>query len=215
MTTVAPTRASERRDLLIARHVLVSFALGATVGAGFDALHTHSGTTMYAREWFAKMAWWVPLLFGTTGVIALGAYPLIEALRRRELAAPLRRGQAATAVVVFAALYACSGFLPVSNLAKLALIGAAAAALWLMLCRSLAAVGIAAIAAAGGVIVEASLVSAGSFWYTTPDVVGVPMWLPALYAAGAFSLGPAGAAMWRRASQTLTSSQRLTSDSIG
>jgi hypothetical protein len=184
---------------LIAKHVAISFALGATVGAGFDALHTHSGTTMYAVEWFAKMAWWVPLLFGTTGVIALGAYPLFESLLGRELRAPKWQVPMALGVVSFAVLYALSGFLPASNGVKLVVIGGAAAALCLAFCRTTASLGIAAIAAVGGVLVEASLVRIGAFWYVAPDYAGVPLWLPALYAAGAFSLGPAGAAMWRRA----------------
>ncbi|HZO13081.1 MAG TPA: hypothetical protein VFB62_07475 [Polyangiaceae bacterium] len=179
------------------RYVTFAFACGAIGGSALDALHTHSGTIVYAREWFAKMAWWTPLLFGATGVIALGAYPLIERRLRRSLAPPAKPSHLAIGVVVFALLYAASGFLAVSNAAKLFVMLAGALGLFALLGRSLGSIGIALIAATMGSVVEASLIYAGAFRYVTPDRFGIPMWLPGLYAVGAFALGPLGARLWR------------------
>lgn len=184
------------------RYAAFAFACGAVGGSGLDAFHTHSGTTMYAREWFAKMAWWTPLLFGATGVIALGAYPLIERRLGRALAPAAKRSHLAAGVLVFALLYAASGFLAVSNAAKLFVMLGGALALFALLGRSLGSIGIALIAASMGSLVEASLVHAGAFWYVTPDRFGIPMWLPGLYAVGAFALGPLGARLWQRQPMT-------------
>ena len=43
-----------------------------------------------------------------------------------------------------------------------------------------------------GPLVEAALVHAGLFGYREPDVLGVAMWLPALYACGSIAFGAVG-----------------------
>jgi hypothetical protein len=151
---------------------------------------------VYTSEWVVKMAWWTPLLFGGTGVIALGAYPLIEHRLKTKLSAPAERTQLYIGLVSFMALYAASGFLHASNAVKLGVMLAGAIALFWMLGRSLGSVVIALIAAVMGSVVEATLIQAGAFASLDPDMFGVPMWLPGLYAAGALALGPLGGHMW-------------------
>src|SRR5262245_44334239 len=89
--------------LMLAQHVALSFLCGDFVGSGLDGLHNYSGNTVYTRGWVGKMAWWTPLLFGGAGVIALGAYPLIEHRLKTKLAAPAERTQLYIGLVSFMA----------------------------------------------------------------------------------------------------------------
>src|SRR3954452_3424349 len=91
------------------------FLFGAVAGALFDAFHTHSGTTQYARPIVFRMAWWTMPLFG-------GAYTLLAlvygAARRPDQRSP-EGARRAAGLVSFGALYFASGFLPASNAVKL------------------------------------------------------------------------------------------------
>ena len=172
--------------------VVLLFAFGAVVGSGLDALHTHSGTTLYASPWFFEMSVWTPLIFGLAGLSVGLSYPLAERLTGRRPGRRLSWTEVGAGFAVFAALYAMSGYLPVSNAAKLVVLLVGAAVLFGWLARTALAFVLAVLTAVVGPLVEAALVHAGLFGYREPDVLGFAMWLPALYASGSIAFGAVG-----------------------
>jgi len=164
--------------------------LGATVGSALDAIHTHSGTTVYASEIAFKMAWWTPPLFGLAGLGTGIGYVLVE--RQLKTSSPHASWPTAIAgFAVFVALYLASGYLPASNTVKLVVLLVGALGLFATV-RTKIALGLAAVAALVGPLVEITLVSQGAFRHLQPDMLGIPMWLPALYAAGSVAFGVFG-----------------------
>jgi hypothetical protein len=174
-----------------ARGVLL-FGFGAVVGSGLDALHTHSGTTVYARPWVFAMSAWTPLIFGLAGLSVGLSYPLAERVTGRRPGRRLSWGEVGAGFAAFTGLYAMSGYLPVSNAAKLVVLLVGAAGLFVWLARTGLALAMAVLTAVIGPLVEAALVHAGLFGYREPDVLGVAMWLPALYACGSLAFGAVG-----------------------
>lgn len=81
---------------------------GALVIPLFDGFHTHSGTTAYPHPFVWRMAWWVPLLFGTSvaggGLAFALAYPRLGGRR-----APPRVPALVVAFAAFALAYWSSG----------------------------------------------------------------------------------------------------------
>jgi hypothetical protein len=174
------------------RAPLVLFAIGATAGSALDGIHTWSGTTEYPSPIFLRMAWWTPFLFGLAGLSTGLAYPLVEKLSRRRVATAREPRDVAIAFSIFVALYFASGFLPVSNPVKLAVLVIGAAFLWARYARTRAAAMLAIGAAVIGPVVEIVLTSFGAFRHLQPDALGIPIWLPALYAAGSIGFGVVG-----------------------
>jgi hypothetical protein len=86
-----------------------------------------------------------------------------------------------------------------SNEGKLVVLLVGVTYLWLRFARTRAAAAIALVAAAVGPLVEIALVHFGTFRHLQPDYAGIPMWLPALYAAGSIAFGLVGLAMRRSA----------------
>jgi hypothetical protein len=171
------------------------FGFGAVVGSGLDALHTHSGTTLYASPWWFQMSVWTPLIFGLAGLSVGLSYPLAERLTGRRPGRRLSWTEVGAGFAVFAVLYAMSGYLPVSNAAKLVVLLVGAAVLFVWLARTALAFVLAVLTAVIGPLVEAALVHAGLFGYREPDVLGFAMWLPALYASGSIAFGAVGSKM--------------------
>jgi hypothetical protein len=178
-------------SLSLARAALL-FGFGAVVGSGLDALHTHSGTTLYASPWVFAMSVWTPLLFGLAGLSVGLSYPLAERLTGRRPGRRLSWLEVSAGFATFAVLYALSGYLPVSNGSKLLVLLAGAAVLFVWLARTAVALALAVLTAIIGPLVEAAFVHAGLFGYRAPDVLGVAMWLPALYASGSIAFGAVG-----------------------
>jgi hypothetical protein len=174
------------------RGVALLFVFCAVVGSALDALHTHSGTTYYANEWWLEMSAWTPLLFGGAGVLVGLSYPIAERLTGRRPGRRLSWTEACVGFALFTLLYAASGYLPASNLVKLVVLSAGAAILFAWLARTWLALVLAALTALIGPLVESALVHAGFFFYRDPDVLGVAVWLPALYASGSVAFGSVG-----------------------
>jgi hypothetical protein len=165
------------------------FLFGATVGSALDGIHTWSHTTEYPSPIFLKMAWWTPPVFGMAALATGIAYPLVEKITRRDVATARTRREAMTAFAAFVILYFTSGYLRAENPVKLAVLAIGALYLWARFARTREAALLALAAAIAGPVVEIVLVSFGAFRHLQPDVLGIPMWLPALYAAGSIALG--------------------------
>ena len=166
----------------------VLLLFGATVGTLLDAMHTFGGITEYMHPFVLSTAWWVPFLF--MSAYGFGGY--LYAVGHRQLKGPEavpEWGPAIAGVGAFAALYAVSAFLPASNVAKLAIVLAGAMGLWFALDRSRQGIALACVAAFFGPLTEFMLWRAGMFRHRQPDLMGVPMWLPALYLASGPSFG--------------------------
>lgn len=174
------------------RSALALLSIGATVGSALDALHTHSGATTYPKPVFLKMAWWTPGIFGFAGLSTGLAYAVTERATGKPVARDVSLGEAAAGFAAFAGLYAITGFLPASNATKLAIVAAGAAGLCATLAPTREAVALAATTAVVGPAIEVFLVSRGAFSHAGDDFLGIPMWLPALYAAGSVAFGVVG-----------------------
>ena len=155
----------------------------AAICTALDHLHMVSGTLRYAE---GSQPWWVLLEFiAACGLTLSMVGPVRRGVKGRELGA----GQGTTAwidLAGFVVAYASTSFLRGSSWA----IAAVLAAWWAtrVIDRprwvALFSVGV----GLSGVAVEASLIAAGVFRYTAPDVLGVPVWLGCIYLhAGLFA----------------------------
>jgi hypothetical protein len=165
---------------------ILLLALGATLGSALDAIHTHTGTTEYPAPVWMKMAWWTPLLFGVAGV----AVGLPRAALERG-APPPTRGAVAGGMALFVLAYALSGTLP-GNVARAVVLFIIFAASWWSFDRTRLGLALALLTGLGGCAVEVLLIRQGAFRHLQPTWLGIPLWLPWLYAAaqvGVASLG--------------------------
>jgi hypothetical protein len=178
------------------RALLYLFLFGATVGSLLDGFHTHSGTTLYTPELIWKAAWWTPFLFGMAGLSIGVSYQLVGKWfgRGRAIVSPEPTwSQLGIVLAFFSILYFASGYLPASNAIKLAVLVIGSLILFVVFARrSPLALGVAIITAFVGPMVEVILIALGAFKHLQPDIWGVPIWLPALYAAGSFTMGLIG-----------------------
>jgi Protein of unknown function (DUF2878) len=157
------------------------FALGAVLGTAGDQLHVRWGVLAYARGSPLVLGQppWVPLLFGAAGVVlVLGHAPLLRL-------APDRSARAsgpgfAASVLWFYGAYACTALFADR---RLALTAALVAAWGARVAAAPAADKVPAgvLWAIAGPLFEAALSASGAFHYRRPDVLLVPVWLPALY----------------------------------
>ena len=170
------------------RAALVLLLLGGTVGPVLDGLHTFSGATWYAVPQFLESVWWCPPLFaGAALSIGLGRLAT-EKLLGVPLVDPGAR-TAALSMAAFVAAYACSAFLPVSELSKAVWLLTLAAIVFIRLDPSRAAALGALSAGLGGWLVEHTLVGQGLFFHRDTMLDGIPLWLPPLYFTAALAIG--------------------------
>jgi hypothetical protein len=155
----------------------------AAICTALDRLHMLSGTLSYAE---GGQPWWVLLEFSAACGLTLAMVgPVRRALRGRGLGP----GQLRTAWVdlaAFVVVYASTSFLRGSSVAIAAVLAGWWASRVIDRPRwvALFSVGV----GLGGVAVEASLIAAGVFQYTSPDWLGVPYWLGCIYLhAGLFA----------------------------
>lgn len=169
-----------------------AIAAGATVCTLCDQSHVRTGVLAYRVPAIAGQSWWVPLVFSLASVIALVQWALLARLSPA-VARDLRHGprdawgtrEAAFSAAWLVTVYVSSGFLQGAPWGAFALY----VALFILRAWSMNAPGVVAHAllfAVGGTAFEAALSSTGAFWYTHPDLGGVPVWLPGLYLHGTF-----------------------------
>jgi hypothetical protein len=154
--------------------VVVAFVLGGIVGLLLDQIHVRFGVLYYPRPFAWGQAWWVLPLFGATTLVVLSGAKLFAR-------AAIGEHDLTGSALWFLAAYWASGVwqghpigLAVAYLGFFAL-RTTHGATWLF------GIGL----ALGGVIVEALLCSLDAFRYCFPDLLGLPYWLPGLYAHGA------------------------------
>lgn len=166
------------------------FGLGATVGSALDAFHVHSGVERYPAPAFAGVAWWVPLLFGAAAVAIGYSHPLADPLLG-QVRRPRRPAVSVAELswLLLAYVVSATALLSVEKVALLSLIYLN---FWLLAGRSWQNLLLAVVTAITGTLIEMWLVAAGAFMYIHPDFMGVPYWLPCLYACASLALGNLG-----------------------
>jgi hypothetical protein len=63
---------------------------------------------------------------------------------------------------------------------------------WLLAGRSWQNLLLSLVTAITGTLIEMTLVAAGAFSYVHPDILGVPFWLPCIYACASLAVGDLG-----------------------
>jgi hypothetical protein len=167
---------------------------GAVLGTAWDRMHVAAGTLFYTPPGRFHQPWWVPLEFGmlflsgALGILRFGD-PLPDERSPRRAAAEL---------AVFSAVYGMTALL----WRRPGVLIAVLIALLVIRLPALQKTGganmvPAAMLVIGGPVMEASLSAAGLFAYASPDIAGVPLWLPLLYMnAVPFAVRTIEAAWW-------------------
>jgi hypothetical protein len=157
--------------------VIAAFVIGGVGGALLDQIHVRYGVLWYPKPWMFGQAWWVVPLFGAATLAILTA--AAAWIARRDDAG--RDEGVIEAAGMFVAAYWASGQWHAHP------IGLALAYALVLPLRSTRAstIGFAGALAIAGTVFEMALSSTGAFKYRHPDVFGVPLWLPGLYAHAA------------------------------
>lgn len=179
------------RDVHWVRAGLLMAALGATLGPVLDGIHTHTGTTMYPQPWALKMAWWVPLLFAGAGIAAgLGPIQVERTIGARR---PRPSGAAvAGSMALFVLAYALSGVVPGGNVVRAVVLATLFVISWALFDRTRLGFALGLLTGAIGCAVEIALTGIDAFRHLQPDLLGIPFWLPWLYATASIGLANLG-----------------------
>jgi hypothetical protein len=151
------------------------FLVGAVVGTALDRIHVAAGVLWYARPMLAGQAIWVPLVFGLGGLAMVNGQRLFS-----------RGGPPAAASSLVAPSIALLAAYVATAVASDSpgLLAAGLTLAWIVrVARRPPLDGVAAALAlaVAGPLVEAALSATGGFFYRRADLLGVPLWLPALY----------------------------------
>jgi hypothetical protein len=166
------------------------FVPGATIGSALDAFHVRSGIERYAVPAFLGIAWWVPLLLGTAAVAIGYSHPLLDPLLgQAPRPHPLPVSVAGLSWLLLAYLISATALLSIE---KVVLLCTIYLNFWLLAGRSWQNLLLSVITAITGTLIEMLLVAAGAFSYVHPDFIGVPYWLPCMYACASLALGNLG-----------------------
>jgi hypothetical protein len=165
-----------------ASRLAICFCLGAAVGTLLDGIHLYGDVESYPDPVFGRWAWFVPLEFGAAGALAGALIPRLE--RAVGPAEPPRWGALArlAELAVLVAAYLST--------VVLADVPAVATALLLVLLAARLTRPVrgdwayALAGALAGPAAEIVISATGAFDYADPDIAGIPLWLPALWANG-------------------------------
>jgi hypothetical protein len=164
------------------------FAIGAVLGTSLDAIHVYRDVLVYHGATLGDTGWWVIVQFGLVGLAGGLAVPAVE--RAAGPAEPPRWtvDQVVGELVLFAALYLLTT-LPAPGDAGLLTAGLfALAGLRLALVPVQGDWAYALAAATLGPLGEILISATGVFEYLHPDFLGIPYWLPGLWANGGLLL---------------------------
>ncbi|HKV59830.1 MAG TPA: hypothetical protein VJO32_16180 [Ktedonobacteraceae bacterium] len=171
------------------RMLLWLFLLGASLGTALDAFHVFSHVERYATPALLGVAWWVPLLFGGAAVAIACSHPLLDPLLHHRRFRPLFSSLLGLAWLPLVYLISASFF---DTLTKTALILLIYCNFWLLAGSDWQNLVFSLVTAITGTLIEMILVAAGAFAYLHPDMLGVPYWLPGIYACASLALGDLG-----------------------
>jgi hypothetical protein len=172
------------RSMEHARRLAACFALGAVLGTLLDGIHLLGDVLSYETQAFGEWAWFVPLEFGLVGLGVGLAIPSIERAVGPQPPPRFGYGRQAAELGLFAAAYGATALWDGDGapwlLAGLLLL--VVVRLWLAPVKGdwAYAVAGAVLGPAGEIVISAT----GAFDYANPDLAGIPMWLPALWANG-------------------------------
>lgn len=172
------------------RAIFWLFLLGTIFGTALDAFHVFTSVEQYTRPVFLGVAWWVPLLFGFATVTIGFTHPLVDPLihnlrRPRRLSTSI----AELAWLLLAYVIVASS---ISSLAKTILLSLIYFNFWLLTGRGWQNLLLSIVTAITGTLIEMTLVASGAFSYLQPDILGVPYWLPFMYACASLAIGDLG-----------------------
>jgi hypothetical protein len=160
----------------------VCFALGAVVGTFLDGIHAYGDVLSYPNPAFGRWAFFVPIEFGLLAVLVGMLAPALERIGGGS--AVFGRGERLRELALFALLYVMTTLVSGAWSYALALALAALAAARVARGSTTGDLPYVAIAAVLGPAAEALMSGLGAFDYSDPDVAGIPVWLPALWANG-------------------------------
>ena len=161
----------------------ICFCLGAVLGTLLDGIHVYGDVESYPDPLLGRWAWFVPLEFGLAGALAGALIPALERVAGPPSPPRWPFGVRVAELALIVAAYLSTVVLDEAPvLVTAGLIALVAIRLtfrpvegdWLY----------ALIGAVAGPVIEAGISAAGAFDYADPDVAGIPMWLPALWANG-------------------------------
>jgi Protein of unknown function (DUF2878) len=163
-----------------AARLATCFLLGALLGTLLDGIHLYGDVESYPHPEVGRWAWFVPLEFGLAGAAAGALIPTLERIAGPPRPPPSNR-IAELALIVAA-------YLSTVVLDETPVLVAAGLVALLALRLTLRPVRgdwlYALLGAVVGPAIEATLSAAGAFDYANPDLAGIPLWLPALWANG-------------------------------
>ncbi len=171
------------------RALLWLFLLGATLGTALDAFHVFSHVERYPAPTLLGVAWWAPLLFGGAAVAIGYSHPLVDPLLHHRRFRSLVSSLLGLAWLPLAYVIGASFF---DTLTKTMLLLLVYCNFWILSGSDWQNLVFSFVTAITGTLIEMILVAAGAFSYTHPDMLGVPFWLPCLYACASLAVGDLG-----------------------
>jgi hypothetical protein len=153
----------------------------------------------YPNEVLGRLGWFVPIEFGLAGLASALAIPVLERAVRPGAPSVWPWWERVREVPLLIGLYLASVEANGANATLLAVALVVVVAARLAFAAAPGDWAFALVAAVAGPAVEAVIHATGAFDYTEPDFLGIPIWLPALWANGGLAirrifgpLGPAG-----------------------
>jgi hypothetical protein len=155
------------------------FFIGAVLGYLGDRMHYLGGVLWYPDKTLWGQSWWVPLLFGSAALALTYGHRMIRRLFGTVFSQTTLWMAIINGIFFFSAYAATAVFAAYPVLLTVGL-----TLLWIpTLIRSFSKTRLvyALLTALTGTFVEFALSKARLFYYTDPDFLAVPMWLPVLY----------------------------------
>ena len=166
------------------------FVLGATLGTALDAVHVHTGVERYPAPVLFGLAWWVPLLFGAAAVAIGYSHPMVDPLLHHDR--PSHRLSSSFAELTWLLLAYLISASTLESLVKVGLLFLIYFNFWLLMGGGWQNLLLSLVTAITGALIEMILVASGAFSYLHPDILGVPYWLPFIYACASLAVGDFG-----------------------
>jgi hypothetical protein len=160
------------------------FLLGAVLGTLLDGIHVYGDVLVYPDPAFGRWAWFVPIEFGLVGAAVGLVLPSLEQVVANGETPHWSLAQRAAELLLFTGLYVATALVEPGGAVFLAIALAALALLRVVFGGVRGDWAYALAAAVLGPAAEAVISALGAFDYVDPDFLGIPIWLPPLWANG-------------------------------